>query len=89
VLDDIGKSLYLTLGTVDSFVVNIVSSAGNTDEAWPFVTVPDFAVRAAKVLSLSDAIFLTVYPLVSGDQRSNWENYTSENKQWVSLARGR
>jgi hypothetical protein len=83
VLGHLGKSLGLTLGAVDSMVLNIVSNVESIEKTWPFVTIPDFGVRAAKVLSLSDAIFLQFYPLVSNDERKRWENYTASHNQWV------
>jgi hypothetical protein len=49
VLDSLGSSLELTLSAVDALVVNIVSYAILSNSSWPFVTVPDFAVRANKI----------------------------------------
>jgi hypothetical protein len=89
VLGSIGKSLGLTLGAVDSMVYNVVSHVHSSDseQTWPFVTIPDFGVRAAKVLSLSEVIFMQFYPLVSNDERKRWENYTASHNQWVRFSR--
>jgi hypothetical protein len=49
VLEALGSSLHLTLSAVDAFVVNIASCAILSNSSWPFVTIPDFAVRANKI----------------------------------------
>ncbi len=41
VLEAIGSTLELTLGSVDNFLVGMVSFARYTNATWPFVTVPD------------------------------------------------
>jgi hypothetical protein len=85
ILRAIRKNLVLTLGVVDVMAFNMVSSARSSGEDWPFVTIPDFGVRAAKVLALTEVAFLAVHPLVSDEEREQWENYTASNNNWVSL----
>jgi len=53
VLEAVGSSLYLTLGAIDALVDSMISFAHYTNQTWPFVTIPDFAVRSAKIRSLS------------------------------------
>ena len=60
---------------------------GNDLVGWPFVTIPDFAVRAKKIQSLSNAVYMNVYPVVKNDasgQRDDWERYTSTHNSWVN-----
>lgn len=83
VLGAIGKSLDQTLGAVDSYLLDIVSSNRHAGGSWPFVTVPNFSVRSAKLLSLSNAVMLSMHPLVTGKERSLWENYTAHQNHWV------
>jgi hypothetical protein len=83
VLSSVGASLDFTMGAVDSLVVNMVSYAHESQSKWPFVTVPDFAVRAAKIKALSNALLLAVYPVVKSDTRSRWERYTVNHDAWV------
>jgi hypothetical protein len=85
ILRAIRKNFALTLGAVDAMAFNMVSSARSSGEDWPFVTIPDFGVRAAKVLALSEVAVLAVHPLVSDEEREQWENYTASNNNWVSL----
>ena len=45
--------------------------------SFPFVTVPDFEVRASKARELSGAEGIVWNPLVDESQRRAWENYTT------------
>ena len=46
--------------------------------------IPDFAVRAEKVRSLTNALYINTYSYVEKDQRSEWEAYSAENgPAWV------
>lgn len=82
-LDAIGISLDITLGAADAFVISMVSYARFSNSTWPFVTIPDFAVRSAKARSLSKAVFLSIHPVVLSDQRADWEVYSFRNDGWV------
>jgi flagellar basal body-associated protein FliL len=83
VLEALGSSLDLTLGAVDNYVVTLVSFARFTNATWPYVTVPDYGIRAAKIRSLSKAVLISQYHFVTTEQRTTWENYTSQNSAWV------
>jgi len=83
VLDAVGSVLDQSLGAIDNFMVSIVSNAKRSENAWPYVVIPDFAVRAAKVLSLSKASVFGVYPKVSAAERPTWEQWALENDGWV------
>jgi hypothetical protein len=83
IFESIGSTLDLTLGAVDSFLVGLVSFARFTNATWPHVTLPDYAVRVAKIRSLSKAVLVTQYHYVSGGQRTKWESYSVANDYWV------
>jgi class 3 adenylate cyclase len=83
VFEAVGTSLDLTLGNADLFIVKILSYARYTNSTWPFVTTPDFAVQAAKLLGGTAAFHSNVYPLVSKNQRAAWEQYSLLNDAWV------
>jgi len=57
-----------------------------TTKSWPFVTVPDFAIRAAKVLSLSDLLTVATTPVVTNETRLEWEQYSVANDKWSNSA---
>jgi flagellar basal body-associated protein FliL len=83
VLEALGSSLFLTLGAFDNYVITVVSFARFTNATWPYVTVPDYAVRTAKIRRLSKAVVVSQYHFVTTEQRTTWENYTSQNSAWV------
>ena len=84
ILGSIGQNIGTTLASLDVLVASMVSFAHSTNQTWPFVTVPDFEVRAAKVRSLSNLIFINHLPLVRpGEERDEWERYSIENSDWV------
>jgi len=86
VLEAIGSSLDQTFGTFDSLAVAAVSFARASHQVWPNVTIPDFAIRAAKVLELSDAFTINLVPFVTPAQRLGWEEYSGldESLAWVN-----
>jgi hypothetical protein len=61
-----------------------VAQARATNQTWPFVTIPSFAIRATKARLQSDAFCLQVYPLVTKEQRPEWEKYSLANQGWVN-----
>jgi hypothetical protein len=83
-LDSIGTTLDQTLGAIDAFAVNLVSYARAKNQTWPFVTIPDYAVRVAKLRSLSKAVYAGQYQVVQPEQRAEWEAYSVENDYWVN-----
>jgi hypothetical protein len=83
IFESVGSTLDFTLGAVDSFLVGLVSFARFTNTTWPYVTLPDYAVRVAKLRSLSKAVLVTQYHFVTDGQRAKWENYSVANDYWV------
>jgi hypothetical protein len=83
IFESIGSTLDLTLGAVDSFLVGLVSFARFANATWPQVTLPDYAVRVAKIRSLSKAVLVTQYHFVASEQRAEWESYSVANDYWV------
>jgi hypothetical protein len=84
VLQSIGKSLDKTVGSFDGIAVAFVSYARSTNQSWPFVTLPDFALRMSKIMPLTDAININVLPIVSSRQRELWEAYSVQHDYWVN-----
>jgi hypothetical protein len=83
ILENIGSSLARTLGVMDAFAVNLVYMAEQNNETWPFVTIPNFPVRMAKMLSMSKGVTGLVFPKVVASERAAWETYSLANDQWV------
>jgi hypothetical protein len=80
----IGTSLDKTLGAYDQIAVAFVSHARFANQTWPFVTLPNFALRMAKVLPPSAAITINLIPIVTPEDRLEWEAYTKANDYWVN-----
>jgi hypothetical protein len=86
VMEAVSSSLYITLEAADSYLVNTVSHARSIDQQWPFVTLPDLAVRLAKLRSLSKAVVVQQSHFVTAAQREEWENYTLTHDGWAQEA---
>lgn len=79
VLSTMGSNLVRTLQASDAFVVSMSSLAAATNQSWPFVVIPDFAVRAEKIRSLANAVYVNTYHLVEPSQRREWETFTAQH----------
>ncbi|KAG7359286.1 adenylate and guanylate cyclase catalytic domain containing protein [Nitzschia inconspicua] len=77
-LGNMGQNVERIFEASDAFVANIASFAAHTNQTWPFVTIPDFAVRAEKVRSMCGAVYVNTYHVVQDNQRAEWEAYTAE-----------
>jgi hypothetical protein len=84
ILESVGHALDRSLEAMDSFVVHLIMTAKQNNEMWPFVTMPDFCVRIAKTLSMSRAVFTSVYPMVLDNEKEAWEKYSVANDGWVN-----
>jgi hypothetical protein len=77
--------LLRTMGSLDALAANMVSFAAATNQSWPFVTVPDFAIQTSKIRSLSSGLlYINHLPLVQPEERLEWERYSMENSDWVN-----
>jgi hypothetical protein len=84
ILEAVGNSFDKTLGLMDEIAVSFLSIARATNQTWPFVTMPDFAVRMKKVLPLTDGFVVSMLPVVSVSQRKQWEAYALKHDSWVN-----
>jgi hypothetical protein len=84
ILQSVGSTVDNILGSFDSLAVSTISLARATNQTWPFVTLPDFAVRMAKILPLSRTFVMYMLPLVTPSQRDELEAYTVQNDYWVN-----
>jgi len=79
VLSTMGRNLVRTLEASDAFVASITSLAAATNQQWPFVVVPDFAIRAEKIRSLVNAVYVSTYNVVQPNERGEWERFTAKH----------
>lgn len=81
--EGIGHNFDLSMGQADSFMIRVLSQAKSTQTEWPFVTIPEWPVQAAKLIAQTDSIYFAFYPLITGEKREDWENFTKHNDKWV------
>jgi hypothetical protein len=84
VFESMGKTLERTFHAIDILSSTIVSTAYYTNQSWPFVMIPGFAIHAAKARSFSDGILIYFLPIVTSKERLEWESYSMENYDWVN-----
>jgi hypothetical protein len=89
ILEAVGTIMDNTLTAVDFFAVTLTSYAHNNqqvtgaNQSWPFVTLPDMAVRSSKLRSLSKIFLFSIYHYIEHEKRAAWEAYTAANKGWI------
>jgi hypothetical protein len=84
-LASFGANLDLTLSSADTMAVSIVSNVKESGQTWPFITIPNFAIRAGKVRDSTVALMVNIYVYVQPEERPAWENFTAQpaNHYWV------
>jgi hypothetical protein len=89
VVDSFDFNMARKLGAIDSLDISITSYAVGTNSTFPFVTLPDFDLRAANTLALADTFSVLFVPLVTQANRAKWETYSVENEAWITTALNR
>jgi hypothetical protein len=84
ILQTAGNTIDSVLGEFDSVAVSLVSHARASNQTWPFVTLPDFAVRMSKIVPLARTLNIYVLPMVTPKERREWETYAKRNDDWVN-----
>jgi hypothetical protein len=75
------ESLRHTIGAIDNYA--LVTSTEAEKEDWPFVVSSNFDVRGASSRALAGAGLLSVLPLVSEENRVDWEEFSTNHSGWV------
>jgi hypothetical protein len=83
-LNGVGESIKSNLAVLDAFASTLVSMAKQSNQTFPYVSLPTFGIKASKLLSMTDAFIVSIQPVVYPDQRLRWENYSVENQWWVN-----
>jgi hypothetical protein len=89
VVDSFEFNVARKLGAIDSLDISITSYAVGTNSTFPFVTLPDFDLRAANTLALADTLSVAFVPLVTQANRAEWESYSVDNEAWITTALNR
>jgi hypothetical protein len=80
----VDKSIAFKFEAARGLSIGITSYAVDQGKEFPFVTLPDYELRAAQLLSTFQADGVYWSPLVSDEQRDTWESYTVvEAPKWI------
>ncbi|CAB9510949.1 sensor kinase/phosphatase LuxQ [Seminavis robusta] len=86
-LSSVGRNFAMTLAAAELYMYRIMYQAALSDATWPMITIPGLAVQAAKLMSQTNSIYMTFYPLIATpEDRKTWENFTQHNDGWVEEA---
>ena len=79
VLQSFHASVTQLLAGMDAMSVSITSFAMATNATFPFVTVPDMALRGANIRVLTKSVAANYYPLIeTEEQRVQWEAFAKQ-----------
>ncbi len=67
--------------------ITIALSALETNRTWPFVTISKFQERYASARTLSGSYHFDFVPIVTDENRLDWEEYSVANRGWLEEGR--
>lgn len=71
------------LGAVGSLSTDFTSYALRSNSSFPFVTLPDFALKGSHFRAQSGSHIVHWLPLVTDENRAAWEKYANETRRHV------
>lgn len=83
IAENFNDRIHADLLALDSFGISLTSYVLNSENSWPTITLPDFAVRSWTTRQEMRAETLGLIPIVTADKRQEWENYVVENQNWI------
>ena len=83
--EEIAAQQLAAIGSLSVAATLYARSQPNT--TWPFVTLNDFQQRADDIRLLSNSLFVSIIPVVTEEQRSDWEEYSLKNDDWLKESR--
>ena len=82
--DDI---LAVRIGAIANLACTFTEFARDRNLTWPFVTMSDYHQRAGSARALSNSLFVHLYPIVTNETRTAWEEYSVKEKGWLDVGR--
>ena len=70
------SNAFKAFSTIETFSRTITDLAGVANESFPFLTIPDFEVRADHLMQLTKASWVGFIPAVSHEDSAAYVNYT-------------
>lgn len=89
VVSSMENRLSRSFGSLESLRIAISSHVRTSDDKWPFVTLPDYDLRAESVKSLGGVLSVSVRPIVEFSQNKAWEDYSVSNIGWLEQSMNR
>jgi hypothetical protein len=86
IIESFHDSVVRRLGAINSMATAITSYAIDTNQTFPFVTVPNFEIRGSDLRIQADAATVQWTPLVTDETRVAWEDYALENRYQVEIS---
>jgi len=81
-IDLSNKQIEASAQVLKNAAVTVTSLALASQQAWPYVTVPNFAERTEGLREISGSPLVVFSPVISFD-RTVWETYATENQEWT------
>jgi hypothetical protein len=76
-------------GTIESFATTLTAFAIETDAEWPLVDIPHFELRGQLSNEISKAPMISYSPLVTVENRADWEDHAFAEQGWAGSRRDR
>lgn len=87
ILKSFQQTVSLKVQAMEELSVTFTSYARGTGATFPNVTLPDFEIRGTNTRILADAEMITYSPLVTDENREQWEEYVRTNRGHFDEAR--
>lgn len=72
------------LESVGAIALQLQEYAINMNLTWPFVTMPFFEETIMATKSLTDSYGVMFFPIVTKEDREEWERYSIDNMHWIN-----
>jgi hypothetical protein len=84
ILDGMGLSIHDSISAMSSFSTMMIAFAQQSNQTFPYFSMPLFGVKASKLLTQTTGFCISVQTVVTSEQRLEWEAYTMQQQWWVN-----
>ena len=73
------------MGAISGLAVAASAQSVDYNSEWPFLTLSNFQQRAGNARTLSQALYVSLNPIVTEENRAKWEEYvlSNSNNYWM------
>ena len=86
IVDNLRVGIDQKLNTIDTLSTSITNIAQTTNQTFPFVTIPNFSILGNNIRILADALIIHWLPLVTDQNRLEWEQYSFDNRFQIDVS---